>query len=142
MTKFFSKNNNFIPSIGLGTWDLRGNAGEDVIGLALDLGYRHIDTAQMYENEKEVGNAVKNSKISRENIFITTKIYTLVVKNNEMEDSFEKSLINLQTEYVDLLLIHFPAFTTNLNDMLKILFRIKKSEKAKNVSPPTLSINP
>ena len=127
------KNNFHIPSIGLGTWDLRGSSGEDVINLALDLGYRHIDTAQMYKNEKEVGNAVKNSKISRENIFITTKIYTLVVKNNEIEDSFEKSLLNLQTEYVDLLLIHFPAFTTNLKDMLKILYRIKKSEKVKNV---------
>ena len=133
MSKFFSKNNFHIPSIGLGTWDLRGNSGEDIINLALDLGYRHIDTAQMYENEKEVGNAVKNSNISRENIFITTKIYTLVVKNNEIEDSFEKSLLNLQTEYVDLLLIHFPAFTTNLNDMLKILFRLKRSEKVKNV---------
>ena len=112
MSKFFTKNNSTIPSIGLGTWDLRGNSGEDVINLALDLGYRHIDTAQMYENEKEVGNAVKNSKISRENIFITTKIYTLVVKNNEIEDSFEKSLLNLQTEYVDLLLIH--PHSTNL----------------------------
>jgi len=141
MSKFFTKNNFTIPSIGLGTWDLRGNSGEDVIDLALDLGYRHIDTAQMYENEKEVGNAVKNSKISRENIFITTKIYTLVVKNNEIEDSFEKSLLNLQTEYIDLLLIHFPAFTTNLHDMLKILFRIKRSEKVKNVGVSNFNPN-
>ena len=86
MTKFFSKNNNLIPSIGLGTWDLRGNAGEKVIEEAIDVGYRHIDTAQMYENEKEVGNAIKNSKISREDIFVTTKIYTLIVKNEGIED--------------------------------------------------------
>jgi len=99
----------------------------------LDVGYRHIDTAQMYENEKEVGNAISNSKIEREKLFITTKIYTLIVKNDGINDSFEKSLINLKTDYIDLLLIHFPAFTTNLNDMLEILFKLKETDKAKNI---------
>ncbi len=133
MSEFFTKNNVNIPSIGLGTWDLRGKEGENVIQVALDVGYRHIDTAQMYENEKEVGNAIINSKTEREKLFITTKIYTLVVKNNGIKDSFEKSLINLKTDYVDLLLIHFPAFTTNLNDMLEILFELKENDKAKNI---------
>ena len=133
MSKFFTKDNFSIPSIGLGTWDLRGKKGEEVIETAIEVGYRHIDTAQMYENEKEVGNAVKNSKVPREEIFITTKIYTLVVKNEKINDSFDKSLINLKTDYIDLLLIHFPAFTTNLNDMLGILFKLKESDKVKNV---------
>ena len=141
MTKFFSKNNNLIPSIGLGTWDLRGNAGEKVIEEAIDVGYRHIDTAQMYENEKEVGNAIKNSKISREDIFVTTKIYTLIVKNEGIEDSFSESLVNLQTEYIDLLLIHFPAFTTNLKEMLDILFKIKESKKAKEIGISNFNFN-
>ena len=133
MSKFFTKNNVNIPSIGLGTWDVRGKEGEKTIQLALDLGYRHIDTAQMYENEKEVGNAISDSKIKREEIFITTKIYTLIVKNDGIEDSFENSLINLKTDYVDLLLIHFPAFTTNLSDMLDILFKLKETGKTKNI---------
>ena len=133
MSKFFTKNNANIPSIGLGTWDVRGKEGEKIIQLALDVGYRHIDTAQMYENEKEVGNAISDSKIEREEIFITTKIYTLIVKNDGIEDSFENSLINLKTDHVDLLLIHFPAFTTNLNDMLDILFKLKETGKTKNV---------
>jgi len=133
MSKFFTKNNVNIPSIGLGTWDVRGKEGEKTIQLALDLGYRHIDTAQMYENEKEVGNAISDSKIEREEIFITTKIYTLIVKNDGIEDSFENSLINLKTDYVDLLLIHFPAFTTNLSDMLDILFKLKETGKTKNI---------
>ena len=133
MSKFFTKNNVNIPSIGLGTWDVRGKEGEKTIQLALDLGYRHIDTAQMYENEKEVGNAISDSKIEREEIFITTKIYTLIVKNDEIEDSFENSLINLKTDYVDLLLIHYPAFTTNLSDMLDILFKLKETGKTKNI---------
>ena len=133
MSKFFTKNNANIPSIGLGTWDVRGKEGEKIIQLALEVGYRHIDTAQMYENEKEVGNAISDSKIEREEIFITTKIYTLIVKNDGIEDSFENSLINLKTDHVDLLLIHFPAFTTNLNDMLDILFKLKETGKTKNV---------
>ena len=70
MSEFFTKNNVDIPSIGLGTWDLRGKEGENVIQVALDVGYRHIDTAQMYENEKEVGNAIINSKIEREKLLI------------------------------------------------------------------------
>ncbi len=133
MSKFFTKNKVDIPSIGLGTWDLRGKKGEEVITTALDIGYRHIDTAQMYENEKEVGNAIKKTNIEREDLFITTKIYTLIVKNDGINNSFEKSLINLQIDYVNLLLIHFPAFTTNLSDMLEILFKLKKTGKAKNI---------
>ena len=73
MTKIFTKNTFKVPAIGLGTWDLRGIKGEEVIEKALDIGYRHIDTAQMYENETEVGNAIKNSKINREELFITTR---------------------------------------------------------------------
>ena len=133
MKKYFLRNGISIPSIGLGTWDLRHKEGEDVINIAIEAGYRHIDTAQMYENEKEVGNAIKKTNIEREDLFITTKIYTLIVKNDGINNSFEKSLINLQIDYVNLLLIHFPAFTTNLSDMLEILFKLKKTGKAKNI---------
>ena len=82
MSEFFTKNNVDIPSIGLGTWDLRGNQCENAIQVALDVGYRHIDTAQMYENEKEIGYAITYSKIERDKLFITTKINTLIVKND------------------------------------------------------------
>ena len=133
MSEFFTKNNVDIPSIGLGTWDLRGSQCENAIQVALDVGYRHIDTAQMYENEKDIGNAINNSKINRDKLFITTKINTLVIKNDTIIDSFEKSLQNLKTDYVDLLLIHFPVFTTNLSDMLKILYKLKKVGKTKNI---------
>ncbi len=133
MKKFFSRNGISIPSIGLGTWDLRHKEGEEVIKLAIETGYRHIDTAQMYENEEVVGNAVYNSNIARDKFFITTKIYTLVIKNDEIVSSFNKSLQKLKTDYVDLLLIHFPAFTTSLDDMLTILYKIKESGRAKNI---------
>lgn len=66
-----------MPKIGLGTWNLRGSECESVVENAIGLGYRHIDTAQMYGNEKEVGKAIKNSKINRTQLFITLllKIY-------------------------------------------------------------------
>ncbi len=141
MKKFFSRNGVSIPSIGLGTWDLRHKEGEDVIKIAIEAGYRHIDTAQMYENEEAVGNAVYNSNIARDEFFITTKIYTLVIKNDEIDSSFNKSLQKLKTDYVDLLLIHFPAFTTNLDDMLTILYKIKESGRAKNIGISNFNYN-
>ena len=141
MNKFFSRNGVKIPSIGLGTWDLRNKEGENVIKIAIEAGYRHIDTAQMYENEKAVGNAIYNSNIARDKFFITTKIYTLVIKNNEIDSSFNKSLQKLKTDYVDLLLIHFPAFTTNLEDMLTILYKIKESGSAKNIGISNFNYN-
>ena len=73
MSEFFTKNNINIPSIGLGTWDLRGSQCENAIQVALDIGYRHIDTAQMYENEKDIGNALNNSKIEISKKDITKK---------------------------------------------------------------------
>ena len=73
MKKFFSRNGVNIPSIGLGTWDLRHKEGEEVIKLAIDTGYRHIDTAQMYENEEAVGNAIYNSNIARDKFLLQQK---------------------------------------------------------------------
>ena len=70
-------NNIKIPLIGLGTWDLRGKECIDTIIKAIQLGYRLIDTAQMYENEKEVGIAIKQSGIDKKELFITTKIYRI-----------------------------------------------------------------
>lgn len=97
-----------IPKIRLGTWNLRGSECEGVVENAIRLGYRHIDTAQMYGNEKEVGKAIKNSKINRTQLFITTKLcspnttYDLVIKG------VKESLRNLQLDYLDLVLIHEP----------------------------------
>ena len=121
MTKFFSKNNNLIPSIGLGTWDLRGNVGEKVIEEAIDVGYRHIDTAQMYENEFDVGDGVKQSGVDREDVFITTKLSSTNMNMGQAVESFENSLRKLQTEYVDLLLLHSPP-----NNPLEVLGELVK----------------
>ena len=133
MSRSFSKSGLSIPSIGLGTWELRGQECKRVVREALELGYRHIDTAAMYENESEVGSGIVDSGVDRKEIFLTTKINTIEVNNEGIVDAFHKSLSDLKTDYVDLLLIHWPAFSTNLGDMLEIMYGIKESKKARAI---------
>jgi len=143
MNRLITKFGSSIPSIGLGTWELNGQECRRVVCKALELGYRHIDTAAMYENEFEVGQGIIDSEIDRKDIFLTTKINTTgwtpsrgdgqFLKNNNIVKVFNQSLTDLKTEYVDLLLIHWPRFETNLGDMLEILFTIKESQKAKEI---------
>ena len=133
MSRSFTKSGLSIPSIGLGTWELRGRKCRRVVRNALELGYRHIDTAAMYENESEVGSGIADSSVDRKEIFLTTKINTIEVNNEGIVDAFHKSLSGLKTDYVDLLLIHWPAFSTNLGDMLEIMYGIKESQKARAI---------
>lgn len=97
-----------IPKIGLGTWNLRGNECEKVVECAIRIGYRHIDTAQMYGNEKEVGLGIKNSGIDRRELFITTKLCSPNTTYNSVISGVKESLKNLQLDYLDLVLIHEP----------------------------------
>lgn len=97
-----------MPLLGLGTWDLRGQECVDVVCMAIQNGYRLIDTAQMYGNEKEVGQGIINAKVSRSELFITTKIYGISNSYKKTKKAIEESLNNLQTSYIDLLLLHEP----------------------------------
>lgn len=97
-----------MPMVGLGTWQLRGQAGERAILDALELGYRLLDTARMYENEDIVGSAVKKSGLPRWEIFITTKLFTPSAGYQKAKEDIARSLEALQTDYIDLLLIHEP----------------------------------
>jgi len=133
MSRSFTRFGLSIPSIGLGTWELRGQECRRVVREALEVGYRHIDTAAMYENELEVGSGIVDSGVDRKEVFLTTKINTIEVNNEGIVDAFHKSLSDLKTDYVDLLLIHWPAFSTNLGDMLEIMYGIKESQKARAI---------
>ena len=97
-----------LPMVGFGTWDVRGEAGKNAILTALELGYRLIDTAQMYDNEEIVGKAVRESGLNRGEIFITTKLYRPSASYQKAKVGIEKSLQALRTDYIDLLLIHEP----------------------------------
>ena len=97
-----------MPLVGFGTWDIRGESGKRSILEALEVGYRLIDTAQMYDNENIVGSAVQESGFAREEIFLTTKLYRPCASYQKAKAGIEKSLNELQTDYIDLLLIHEP----------------------------------
>ncbi|PMZ99034.1 MULTISPECIES: 2,5-didehydrogluconate reductase DkgB [unclassified Pseudomonas] len=98
-----------IPSFGLGTFRLTGQAVIDSVSAALELGYRAIDTAQIYKNEAEVGQAIAASGVPRDELFITTKIWVDNYAADKLIPSLRESLTKLRTEHVDLLLIHWPA---------------------------------
>lgn len=108
METFTLNNGVKLPIVGFGTWDVRGEAGKRAILTALELGYRLIDTAQMYDNEEIVGQAVRESGLTRREIFITTKLYRPSASYQKAKAGIEKSLNRLQTDYIDLLLIHEP----------------------------------
>ncbi|MDY6412432.1 MAG: aldo/keto reductase [Bacteroidales bacterium] len=109
MDKFVRLNDgNIMPMIGFGTYQMPRRITQQCVELALEMGYRHIDTAQCYGNEHEVGLAVKASGIKRENVFITTKLWTGNGYGGTMR-SIEESLRKLDLDYIDLFLIHEPS---------------------------------
>jgi 2,5-diketo-D-gluconate reductase B len=131
-----------VPKVGFGTYKLTGSSGAKSIEDALRIGYRHIDTAQMYENEEEVGKAIKASGIDRDKIFITTKVWPSHFKTlvHHVEDSLKK----LGTGHVDLLLLHWPsdeqANKTGLHHLNEALHKgYTKSIGVSNFTVPQLT---
>ncbi|KAL0143412.1 NADP-dependent oxidoreductase domain-containing protein [Mucor lusitanicus] len=100
---------NIMPAFGLGTWQSKPKEVYTAVLTALQAGYRHIDTAFVYRNEKEVGQAIKDSGIPRQELFITTKLWNNSHRPDLVEKALEVSLANLQLEYLDLYLMHWPV---------------------------------
>lgn len=119
-----------IPQLGLGVYGA-GTETKMAVRWALQAGYRHIDTASIYENEREVGEAVLHSGIPREKVFITSKLWNDDMRRNCQEEAFEKSLQNLGMEYIDLYLIHWPV--ENFTESWKVLERLYISGKVKSI---------
>jgi len=97
-----------IPKLGLGTWMIDNDEVAEVVKDALEIGYRHIDTAQAYQNESGVGDGIKESDIAREDIFVTTKIAAELKSYDEAAASIDESLKKMGLEYIDLIIIHSP----------------------------------
>ncbi|SOC54070.1 2,5-diketo-D-gluconate reductase B [Chromohalobacter canadensis] len=102
-------NQRTLPRIGLGTFRLKDQDVIDSVTSALSLGYRHIDTAQFYDNERAVGEALKQSDVPRDEIFLTTKVWWDRLQPQALLESFEESCRQLGVEYVDLALVHWPS---------------------------------
>jgi 2,5-diketo-D-gluconate reductase B len=129
-----------IPIIGLGTWDLRGKVCARTVAQALRLGYRHIDTAQIYDNERDVGEGVRASGIPRDQLFVTTKIWWTHLSAGDLERSTAECLARLRFQYVDLLLIHWPNASVPLAETLTALGRVKREGLAKHVGVSNFTV--
>ena len=121
-----------IPALGYGTWKLSGDTCINGVKTALDIGYRHIDTAQIYENEKEVGQALQDSGVARSEIFLTTKVWMDNVRNGDLQQSVKDSLDRLRTDYVDLLLIHWPVKDVAIDEQMAALQQVQNEGQAPN----------
>jgi len=131
MLYWTNKNGTKVPKLGFGTWLIKGTQCVNAVEVALDIGYRHIDTAQIYENETEVGQAIKNSSVLREDIFLVTKVWRDSLNEKKVILSTEESLKKLKTDYVDLLLIHWPNARHPLKDTLMSMQILVKKQKVK-----------
>ncbi len=129
-----------IPSIGLGTWELRGRDCARVVEQALRLGYRHIDTAQIYENERDVGEGLRASGIKRADAFITTKVWTTHFAPNDLLRSTKESLSKLRLTEVDLLLLHWPNPQVPLQETLGALAQAKEQGLARNIGVSNFTV--
>ncbi len=122
-----------LPKLGLGTWRLKGEDCTTAVLGALDRGYRHIDTAQMYGNEDAVGAALAATAVPRGDIHLTTKVWWENLAPSAMRRAIDASLTALKTSYVDLYLIHWPAPGMDLAASLGELVRIKEEGLARNI---------
>jgi 2,5-diketo-D-gluconate reductase B len=129
-----------IPAIGLGTWELRGRTCARLVEQALRLGYRHIDTAQAYENEREVGEGLRASGVKRDEIFLTTKVWTTHFLPKDLERSVRESLARLRLTEVDLLLLHWPNPQVPLADTLGALARVKQLGLARHIGVSNFTV--
>lgn len=97
-----------IPKLGLGTWMIDDDKVADAVKVAIDLGYRHIDTAQAYANERGVGEGIRNSRVARDNLFVTTKLDAGIKSYEEANAAIGGSLETMGLDYIDLMIIHSP----------------------------------
>ena len=121
-----------VPTLGFGTFQLEGDTCRQAVIKALETGYRHIDTARMYKNEAEVGQAVRDSNIPRKDIFIVSKIWWEDLSPHGIRSDIEASLRELQTDYLDLMLVHWPNPEFPLKETIETLNIMQGSEKIRH----------
>ncbi|MDW1948252.1 aldo/keto reductase [Vibrio sp. 780] len=130
-----------VPSFGVGTFRLEGEVVKDSVRNALEVGYRVIDTAQIYGNEAEIGEVLTKSGIARDELFITTKIWVDNMNTEQLIPSLKESLEKLNTDYVDLTLIHWPGNNNNLNEYMASLLEAKSQGLTRNIGVSNFNID-
>ena len=128
-----------IPLLGLGTWELRGRVCARVVEQALRLGYRHIDTAEMYDNEREVGEGLRSAGVRRDEVFVTTKIWPTHFAPREFDRAVHECLARLRLSEVDLLLLHWPSTRLPLAETIGVLVKAKRDGLARHIGVSNFS---
>jgi len=129
-----------IPVFGVGTFRLEGEVVKSSVLNALEVGYRAIDTAQIYGNEASIGEALAESSIPREELFITTKIWVDNMSKTKLIPSLKESLEKLNTDYVDLTLIHWPGTDDNVEEYMQALLEAKSLGLTKEIGVSNFTI--
>lgn len=122
-----------LPRLGLGTFKLQGDGCRTAVESAIGLGYRHIDTAEMYGNEAEVGDAIGASGIARADLHVTTKVWHENLAPDAIRRAFDASLAKLKLDHVDLYLVHWPSKTMQLGAVMETLMKLKDEGRTRAI---------
>jgi 2,5-diketo-D-gluconate reductase B len=122
-----------IPRLGFGTFRMPGNDCRPVVESALALGYRHIDTAAMYDNEDAVGDAITASGISRTDLFVTTKVWHDQLAPEALRKAFDASLAKLKLDYVDMYMVHWPSADMDMAVTMEALIKLREAGRTRAI---------
>lgn len=122
-----------MPAIGLGTWQLENGSAQVMTEKALEVGYRHVDTAQIYGNEQDVGAALAAAGVARDEIFVTTKVWVDKFADGDLQRSVDESLKKLRLDQVDLLLLHWPKPKPDLAETMAALNAVKADGRTRAI---------
>jgi len=122
-----------VPKVGFGTWQIHGDECAAAVRDAVELGYRHIDTARAYDNERFVARGLADSGVPREEVWLTTKVWMDDLTRDRLHASVENSLLDLHTDYLDLLLIHWPSADVPLEETLAEMVRLRDGGRIRHL---------
>src|SRR5436305_6009026 len=129
-----------LPRLGLGTYRMQGDACRAAVESALGLGYRHIDTAEMYGNEDAIGSAIAASKVARKDLHVTTKVWNENLAPDAMRRAFDTSLKKLRLDHIDLYLVHWPKPGMHLPSMFETLMKFREEGRARAIGVANFNI--
>jgi len=129
-----------LPRLGLGTYRMQGEVCRAAVESALGLGYRHIDTAEMYGNEEAIGAAIAASGVARKDMHVTTKVWNENLAPDAMRKAFDTSLKKLRLDRIDLYLVHWPAPKMNLPTMFETLMKLKEEDRTRAIGVANFNI--
>ncbi len=129
-----------IPAIGFGTFTLNGETATRLVAGAIEAGYRHVDTAAMYDNEAAVGEGLRASGVPREDVFLTTKVWHTDIADGALQRSVEASLGRLGVDAVDLALIHWPSRTVPLAESIRALNEVRERGLARHIGVSNFTV--